>query len=544
MSGKLRVLRGKDPRARYDLVEKEIFLGRDPKCNIVIEDDAVSRRHARLLLENDTYAVEDLGSRNGTYVNGRRIDGKVSLKDNDRIAISAATFEYRELKPVAYDAGTGSTTNVLCSIDAVGDESAVVKANAESKLRAILQISKSLGTTLSLRSLLSKMLGGLFEIFPQADRGLVLLRDGNRLLPTAAQDRSGQQESVQYSKTIVSKAVAERKAILSQDAARDERIPVTASITQLQIRSVMCVPLLSQDGKVLGVIQLDTQDKARKFDTDDMETLTSVASQASVSIEHAQLHRAMMRHARMQRELDFAREVQHNFLPRSMPELEGYCFWVYYQAARQVGGDFYDFLRLPNGKEAVLLGDVAGKGIPAALMMAKVSSLCKLALLSYPDDLSEAMRFLNREVYDAGTERSFVTLVLCVIDPASHDLAIAVAGHMTPMLRRADSTIDDSVGYGVRGKPLGIERELQYMTESTRLAPGELAFLFSDGVSDAMNSREEPYSSEQIRRQLLGAGAMGPAEIGELLLADVRRHMADSEQGDDMSLVIFQRQPA
>ena len=542
VTGTLKLLQGKAAPRERRLDVAEILIGRDPACHVVIDDDSVSRKHARVIRDGDTFAVEDLGSKNGTYVNGHAVEGKRRLANGDRIEICSATLRFKSSRPPTFAAKRGSGTSVV-SIDAVAGEDTVLRVNAAGKLRAILQITRSLGRTLDLRALLSNMLNGLLDIFPQADRGLVLLRDKNRLVPAAVKDRRGKQGHVQYSKTIAAKAVVERKAILSQDVIEDDEIPVTASITQLRIHSVMCVPLLSQDMTVLGVIQMDIQDTKKGFDTDDMEILTSVASQASVAIEQAQLHREMMKHARIQRELDFAREVQHSFLPKSMPELEGYRFWVYYEAAREVGGDFYDFLRLPNGKEAVLLGDVAGKGIPAALMMAKVSSLCKLALLSHPDDLGRAMSALNREVFDAGTERGFVTLVLSIIDPSTDELTIAVAGHMTPMIRRADATVDDSAGYEARGRPLGIERELCYETDCRKLEPGDLVVLFSDGISEAMDEADEPYTVERVGDQLRATGGKGPTETGQSLLHDVRRHVGQGAQRDDMSLVIFQRAP-
>ena len=543
MTHRLEVVEGEQSGRAYDLVEDEVIVGRDENCQIVLDDDSISRRHARLALDDDTYVIEDLSSKNGTYVNDERTDGKVPLRPDDRIEIGTTVFRYRSSHSRAYESEEILHTRVLCSIDAADSEHTMFKVNAESKLRAILQITKSLSRTLDLGVLLSKMLDGLFEIFPQADRGLVLLNEGDRLIPKAVKGRRSGQESVQYSRTLVEKVMDERRAILSQDATRDERIPAARSISRLQIRSVMCVPLLSQDKKALGAVQLDIQDKKRKFSEDDMQILTSVASQASVSVEQAQLHREVIKHTKIQRELDFAREVQHRLLPRVMPQLEGYTFWAYYEAARQVGGDFYDFLRLPNGNEAVLLGDVAGKGIPAALMMSKVATLSKVALLSYPDNLPDAMNTLNEEVCDVGFEMSFVTLVVCVIDPKTHEVTVANAGHLAPMFCRTDSTVDQAVGDDVRGHPLGIDRQVTYKTGRTRIHPGELVVLLSDGISEAMNSSEETYSIERVRRQLSRIKAEGPTEAGQLLLDDVRRHVGDSEQEDDISLVVFRRAP-
>jgi serine phosphatase RsbU (regulator of sigma subunit) len=309
----------------------------------------------------------------------------------------------------------------------------------------------------------------------------------------------------------------------------------------LDIASIMCVPLLGQESEALGVIQLDTQDRRRKFDADDMQILASVANQASISVEYAQFHREMIRHARIQKELDVARAVQHSFLPKKTPELEGYRFWAHYQAAGQVGGDFYDFLRLPNRKQVVLIGDVAGKGVPAALMMAKMSGLCKVALLSHPDDVAEAMATLNRDVCDAGLEFGLVTLLLCVIEPEAHQISVASAGHITPMFRRRDATIDEQVGKAVLGFPLGFDPQSSYPTEQTQLAPGESVLLFSDGISEAMNAARELYSADRIRGQLAQAQQAGPAEIGQALLDDVAGHVAGHEQHDDITLVVFQR---
>lgn len=543
MTHSLRVLEGKEPNREYDLADHEILLGRDQSCQIVIDADSVSRRHARLTLDNDSYLIEDLNSKNGTYLNDERIEDKVVLRPDDRIEIGTAVFRYRSARPMAYETEESLQTRVLCTIDAITGDSAILQVNAESKLQAILQITKSLSRTLDLDKLLSRMLDGLFEIFPQADRGLVLLSEGERLIPKAVKGRRGMHQSVQYSRTIVDKVMTERRAILSQDATQDERIPATRSISRLQIRSVMCVPLLSQDNKGLGLVQLDIQDKKRKFSEDDMQILAAVASQASVSVEQAQLHREVIRHTRVQKELDFAREVQQKLLPRTMPELEGYGFWAYYEAAREVGGDFYDFLRLPNGNEAVLLGDVAGKGVPAALMMSKVSTLCKVALLSYPDSLSKAMYALNNEVCDAGFEMSFVTIEVCVLNPKTHEVTVANAGHVAPMFCRAGSTVDMALGEQVRSHPLGIDHDVDYVTDRTELAPGESVVLLSDGISEAMNSAEETYSVGRIREQLSRGAAEEPARLGRLLLEDVGRHMARREQDDDVSLVVFRRDP-
>lgn len=540
----LQVVQGSDAGREYDLARDEILVGRDSACQIAIDDPAASRRHARLAFENHAYVIEDLESMNHTYVDGEQISGKVRLKHDARVRIGQTVFVFRSPPPEAVEQQEGHAVTVLESADARSFSDTMLKVSAERRLRAILQITRALGRTLDLEDVLAKMLDGLFEIFPNADRALVLLLDGDRLVPKAAKHRRGRPHSIQYSRTIVERAMADREAILSEDAAGDQRFPQAQSIVDFRIRSVICVPLLSQEMTPLGVIQLDSQDERIPFSSHDLHILTSVASQASISIEYAQLHDQVLRQARLQKEMDLAAAVQRSFLPGTMPELEGYGFWAYYLAAGKVGGDFYDFLRLPNGNQAVLLGDVAGKGVPAALMMVKVSTVCKVALLSHPDDLARAVDVINREICAAGADASFVTLVLSVIDPRTHQLTLANAGHMSPMLRRADGTVDLPADDNVRGYPLGITEEDPYKTTTVGLAPGESLVLFSDGISEAMSPRRELYSVERIDRQLSAMKDKRPAEIGEALLADLRRHVADCEQNDDVSLVVFGRAPA
>jgi serine phosphatase RsbU (regulator of sigma subunit) len=266
-----------------------------------------------------------------------------------------------------------------------------------------------------------------------------------------------------------------------------------------------------------------------------------VARQASISVEYSQLHKEMLKQARLRKEMEFAREVQHHFLPKIPPESKGYRFWAHYSAAGKVGGDYYDFVQLPNGNQAVLLGDVCGKGVPAALMMAKLTAVCKVALLSQPDRIADAMTAINNEVCEASLDAAFVTLVLCVIDPAKHEITLANAGHMSPLVRRADGTIDAPADREVRGYPLGVHKNADYKTAPTALAPGESMLLYSDGISEAMNSADELYTDERVCEQLAGTQGKTARQIGETLLEDVRCHTGDCEQSDDISLVVFQR---
>jgi serine phosphatase RsbU (regulator of sigma subunit) len=542
MYASLNVVLGKEQGREYKLAEEKTLLGRGRECGIVIDDVAASRRHAQIVLEDDRYSIEDLKSTNRTFVNGKGVAGKQRLADNDSIRIGETQFVFRFAAPAALATEeVDDMSTVLGSHDLSPGSDVVFRGNAQAKLRAILQISQALGQTLDLDVLLDTMLGGLFEIFPQSSRALVLLRDGPRLAPRAVKHRENDEGSVLYSRTIVNRVMEDRQAILSRDAVHDERFASTQSIVNLQIRSVMCVPVLPLDCDALGVIQLETQQAGAQFNDADAQILASVAVQVAVFIQYARLHDDILRQSRLQRELELAELVQQDFLPQVTPELDDYRFWAYYLAAGRVGGDYYDFLALPNGNHAVLLGDVSGKGVPAALRMAKASAACKVALLSHPDDVAQAVAAMNREICINASRGGFITLAMCVIDPRSNQFTVVNAGHPSPLLRRPDGTIVELAGPKQAGLPLGVVEEQEYPTRTFPMHPGDVVVLYSDGISEAANAADRLYSARRVRKVVMAEKGRSPAATGEALIADVRRYAGDREQSDDISLVVFGR---
>jgi len=511
MFATLKVVAGKEADREYRLADEEILLGRGRECGIVIEDVAASRRHARIVLQDGAYVIEDLKSTNRTFVNGTVVAGTRKLKDKDGIRIGGTHFTFKISAPAVVASDEDDSSTVLNAMDASPGTQILFEGDPQAKLQAILKISQALGQALDLDVVLDTILTGLFEIFPHASRALVLLREAERLVPRAVKHRDDDEGSVQYSRTIVARVMQERQAILSQDATHDERFASTQSVVNLRIRSVMCVPLLSSDSEPMGVLQLETQVPGHHFLTGDVQILASVAVQVSVFVQYARLHDEILRQSRLQRELELAEAVQQDFLPQSTPKLEEYHFWAYYLAAGKVGGDYYDFLPLPNGNQAVLLGDVSGKGVPAALRMAKASTTCKVALLSHPDDAGQAAAAMNREICESAARGGFITLVLCVLDPRTHQLTVASAGHPSPLLRRPDGSVAD--------------------------------LLHSDGISEAANADGRLYSARRVRKVLAAEKGRPPVETGKALVADVRRHVGEQEQSDDISLVVFGRSP-
>jgi serine phosphatase RsbU (regulator of sigma subunit) len=285
-------------------------------------------------------------------------------------------------------------------------------------------------------------------------------------------------------------------------------------------------------------LQIDTLDQRQRFREGDLELLVSTAAQASIAINNARLHEASLRQRGVERDLELAREVQQGFLPQEAPDLPDYTFYSYYRAANHIGGDYYDYVPLSNGNLAVIVADVVGHGVAAALLMAKLSAETRDTLVSEPSPAAALTR-LNAGFSGSGWEDRFVTLVLAVIDLVGHEVQVANAGHMAPLWRRADGQVVE-VATQETGVPLGVAGDSEYRQASLVLAPGECLALFTDGFSEAMNVNSELYGLERLEQQLR-AKASGVKQLGDRILSDVRRFVGRRAQSDDMCLICFGR---
>jgi serine phosphatase RsbU (regulator of sigma subunit) len=271
-----------------------------------------------------------------------------------------------------------------------------------------------------------------------------------------------------------------------------------------------------------------------------LQILNAVASQAAVALENGRLHEETLSQERINRELRLARDVQRSFLPQKEVKVDGLEFWAFYEAAGAVGGDYYDYFKLPNGKATILLGDVSGKGVPAALLMAKASSDAKVALITHADDLAAATGQLNNAICAANLEGRFMTLAMCLVDPKTWTLEIANAGHMSPIVRRGDGKLDEPADPDHSGLPIGIADEYPYETVVAQLQAGDCVVIYSDGISEAMNQAGQEFTADRIR-EIVRSGAADAAELGKKLLDDVQKHVNGWKQHDDMTLVVFRR---
>jgi sigma-B regulation protein RsbU (phosphoserine phosphatase) len=549
-----------------ELKSERSVIGRSPEhCNIVLDPNGVSRRHAEIYRKGEEFFLADLHSRNQTKVNNMKVIPGIDhrLLPGDRINICDVEFLFYPRLPSDKDVkdtgdvmevseGDGEESPQLHTLDASRSSALASMVKPELKLKAILEITRNLSTELMLDTVAPKILDSLMELFPQAERSFLVLVDPltKRLIRKAFKYRpTGRRANfasavpadevpMSISRSIVNHVLGQKKAVLSQDASSDKNLPTSASIADLKIRAVMCVPLLTPDREALGILQLDTSDR-RQFGQEDLDVLAAVASQAAIAIQNAAMHESLLERERVTRDLKLAEQVQKRFLPQSVPEIPGFEFFAHYDPAYEVGGDYYDFVPLPNERVAIAVGDVSGKGVAAALMMAKFSGDTRYCILT-EDSPATAANVLNSLLFSAGIEEKFITLSLSVLDTKTKTLCLTSAGHLPVMIRRANGVVEE-VGEEIAGFPLGIIGDSDYRQTEVKLNIGDVVAVFSDGVTDARNLKEELYHSHENRRLLhkLAETAGGPEVVGKALLQEIREFSAGHTQVDDITLICF-----
>jgi phosphoserine phosphatase RsbU/P len=559
----LKPVTGELAGALVDLKSDVTVIGRLPECDVILTTNGVSRRHAEVRKVGTSIFLVDLDSLNKTLVNGTALKGGVEhlLKENDRINICGVEFIYYAVEPpktkdpepaadlMVVTESDGSEHPEFRTLEASRSITMASAVRPEVKLKAILEITRSLSSALRIDAVAPRILDSLMEIFPGAERLFLMLQDpsSKRLVRKAFKFRPQKRTSftrtvpedevpTSISRSIVDYVLGQKKAVLSQDAGEDKNLSGSASIADLKIRSVMCVPLLTPDNKALGILQLDTSDR-RQFNEDDLDVLLAVASQAAISIQNASMYESLLERERLNRELKLAEQVQKRFLPQAVPTVPGYEFFAYYQPTYEVGGDYYDFVPLPADRIAMALGDVSGKGVGAALMMAKFACDTRYCMLTENAPAPTANR-LNNLLCAAGIEDKFITLSLCVLDAPARKLTMTSAGHTPVLIRRADGRVEE-VGQEVSGVPLGIMEDSVYQEAEVQLNLGDVVVIYSDGVTDARSPSDELYDSQSNHRLLKRVAQLsgGPVAVGRAILQDIREFSAGHSQADDITLV-------
>jgi serine phosphatase RsbU (regulator of sigma subunit) len=543
---------------RLELVETETKLGRHPDCQIIVEASAVSRFHAKIVRAGNDYELVDLNSRNGTFLNGVLVKQQ-PLRSGDRIRVGDIEFTFADGQGLVTDESqltfSGSCFGVVMVDEEISkasqtfssgvnytraeDGNLKMTATAEAKLSALLQINHHLRNSLALDEVFPSIIESLFTIFPSADRGFIVMDNDGQLATRWIKTRrpSDETQTVRISRTIIRRVIETGEAILSLDATEDIRFNTSESIADFSIRSMICAPLCDADGKVFGALQIDTAQGHGQFSQEDIDVLIGVAAQAGILINNAQMHEQAMLQRELEQDLKLATDVQKAFLPSVAPSCSGFELDSYYEAANHIGGDYFDYIQLSGERCAVVVADVVGHGIAAAMFMAKLAAETRYCLAGEAD-IATAVSKLNRRMCQLDLSR-FVTFLLVVLDPKESNVLLVNAGHMAPIIRRgADGSICEP-GEEESGLPIAIMDDSDYQAVAVDFQPGDVMLMYTDGINEAMDAQDEPFGIEAIRelaKQDSQAGA-----VKQRVVNAVKKHVGDLPPTDDQCLVVIQR---
>ncbi|HZN03661.1 MAG TPA: SpoIIE family protein phosphatase [Candidatus Polarisedimenticolia bacterium] len=545
---------------RFDLTPvPNLKIGRSSTSDLVLQDLNVSRMHAELVRRPEGYFVLDAGGKNGTFVNDKRIDAPTMLQPGDRVRLGTTTLVFNghpksnvEFTDQPLPAGPGT---IHLSADDLrtpnlGEMSVIQGTPAPlhrptgpgsspsggQALQIIFEADKELVFHRPLDELLEKIMD-LTRRAVRFERGLLMLLEGGTLRSHVVRVPEAETgKPIAISRTITDRVIKKQESILTSDALFDERFKAGQSVEIQQIRSLMCAPLWD-NREVIGLIYLDSRQKAGLFTLDDLKLLTHLANVAAVKIENARLFEQAVAAERMEQEIQKAAEIQNHLLPSEGPPIEGYEIFGTSLMCRAVGGDYYDYVPLENGCYGLGLGDVAGKGLPAALLMASFqASLRALSEMGLsPDD---TIRRLNRLLCKSIPENRFVTFFYAVLDPKTHVLTYVNAGQNPPYIVRVAGGSDR---LEQSGPPLALLEDTTYKAHRTRLEPGDVLVCYSDGVSEACGPSEEEFGEMRLTEVVARDMTLSAAEHVRTLTEALLSHCAGRTYQDDVTLVVLKR---
>jgi sigma-B regulation protein RsbU (phosphoserine phosphatase) len=412
----------------------------------------------------------------------------------------------------------------------------------DDRLALVYRLSQTFNSSLDLDEVLNRVMDEVITT-TRAERGFVMLREasGDLVFRVA---RGMDHETIddpefQISRGVVERVAQEGEPILTSDAQSDDRLAMRLSVMTLGLRSILCVPLKIKDA-VSGVIYVDNRLQSGIFVPGDLDLLTAIASSAAIAIENARLYQVAVEKGRMEQELQLARNVQSSLLPAGVPQIPGWDFAARWQPARQVSGDFYDFIPGQAGQIDLVLADVSGKGMPAALFMALSRTIVR-ASMGHSPSAAEDIGRANHLVCADAKDGMFVTVFCARLGPDTGDVAYVNAGHNPPLLCKQGDGEEPLTELRPTGMALGIIEDFDFEQGSAHLDPGDFLLLYTDGVPDATSLQSERFEMERLRRVVLEHRHVSAAGIVTAIERAIGEFTGATAQFDDIAIMIAKR---
>ncbi len=530
-----------------------ILIGRSVDCDISIDDAAASRHHVEIFLKEDKYCWRDLGSTNGTLINGTPMTEGV-LQDGDRIQIGETYLRF-EAEQIP-EAGQGEDSTLFATLlDGQGKvlERAPDDAKAEHLLRAVYTVMNQIASTYDPCQLVDQILETSMKAIA-AQRAAVLFADpdGEELLPCPVcrlyhviqngRIRHVDRGSVRISRTVAHRVLALGESVFYQDAQSAEDIRAAQSIVSANVRSIMCVPLRAKQ-KILGLLYVDTDKPGHSYSRQDMLLTTAVGNSAGLALENARMHLQIIEKERIEQDIQHAWTIQEGFLIKEWSQTDP-RFRVYGETrpAKVVGGDFYDVVQPTKDHVGILIGDVSGKGVPAALTMAQVLATFRVCVVSESSPAAVLAK-LNVDLCKRSRFGMFCTICYAVLDLNTGKVRYANAGHYPPL--HATSTTTELLAEA-SGPPIGVLPNSPWVDMEATIAKGDTLLLYTDGVVEArgMHTRRgtssvaaDEFGVRNLCRVAQSFWREAPKEMISGVNQSVREYTAPALPHDDCTMI-------
>ena len=373
-----------------------------------------------------------------------------------------------------------------------------------------------------------------------AEQGVITLIDEEKELDPLStfvrtMSSSSEHHVIHPNESILGWIMTYQKPLVVNDPANDPRFRGTR--WDESVRSIMCVPMVARS-KLVGTLTIYNKKDASGFTEEDQRLVAILAAQSAQVLENARLHEEERELQQFQEELRLANQIQSKLLPQQMPELAGYDAAGTSSAAHSVGGDFFDFVPIDDGRLCFWVGDVAGKGLPAALTMATVQATLRGNTAS-THDVSDVLSRANRFLCANTTRNVFVTLFFGILDPKTDVLRYGNAGHNRPLLLK-DGRTPETLSHG--DLVLGCSEDVVYEERSVRLTAGDMLVVYSDGINESMNLYREQFGDQRLIEALRAHGSRSSAGIISAVVESVRKHAGRAPQTDDLTIVVIRRE--
>jgi serine phosphatase RsbU (regulator of sigma subunit) len=525
---------------RQPLIGEAISIGRASDCSIPIKDRYLSRKHAEIIAAGSAWILKDLGSANGTYLNGSRVERDEQLKTGDRIRLgdTEIVFETSDRSTDRFIAVADNTNASPTIAIPVHDISDAPESQDVARLHTLTQLARELIEDRPMDELFGFIVDRVMEHLHPSRAAIALLgHDGRSFtkVEVRRQDESDASE-LKISHTLLAEVVEEKKALAFVDVGADEKLRTAQSIIMQGIHSILCAPLMIGNS-VVGVLYVDFLFTQRSIAEDDVRLVAQIGRFAATKLETTRLREEAIQKRIMDEELKTASGIQRRLLPAAPDGIEGFTFVGRNQPCRTVSGDYYDFAIRPDGKVYFVIGDVSGKGVTAGLMMAGLQVAFRIFSKSDPDPATLVTQ-LNVALKENLPQSKFVTLFLGRLDTTNGKIEYVNAGHTPPLLLSKTGAVE----LNESDLLLGVIARAEFNNRELQLAPGDSLVLFTDGVTEARDADGNDLGSSVIGNALTKLHGADADTLSRAVNETVLNHVGDAENlDDDVTLLIVSR---